>query len=71
MVHTDFEAGETVWARGLDMKCFPILCKLRIVEVLKEPTEHGWDCVTESKGGIRILSRLKDLYKFKEDVPLN
>ena len=65
---TDFQIGEMYWTVGLNMLGKLVKVQVKLVKMWSKADPYGQDCVTESKG-IKVMSKLIDLYKSKSDVP--
>lgn len=58
---TMFTKGQTLYGKGLNMNCHPVVCKVRFVEYLPQADEHGLDCVIETDGFL-IHDKASDLH---------
>jgi hypothetical protein len=59
MTRQEAKLGNTYYTDGLDMDCFPVVCKVKLIKFISE-TEYGYDCVIESDN-ILIKAKLSEL----------
>ena len=59
MTRQEAKLGNTYYTDGLDMDCFPVVCKVKLIKFISE-TEYGDDCVIESDN-ILIKTKLSEL----------
>jgi hypothetical protein len=61
---TGFIVGKMYYSIGLNMQCYSVLTRVKLVEIFDKPDEYGRDCIIESgkKRPIQFPSELKTLH---------